>query len=131
MEGGKEWTVWHTELSGLAKLCRAKGTRLIFLFLPYRANQRPSPKFIRYLETMGRVYDLPREIMAHKRYWRDKGHLTPEGSRAPERLFHPAGEGRIGLSGGPSRLWHNMPNDLIFKNNMGYFRIMTDGPQAP
>ena len=41
VEGGKENSIWHTELSGLARLCQKKGTRLIFLFLPYRANQRP------------------------------------------------------------------------------------------
>lgn len=87
VEGGKEWTIWHTELSGLARLCRKRGTRMIFLFLPYRANQRPSPKYVRYLKTMGQVYDLPREIMVHKSYWRDRGHLTPEGSEMLSRWF--------------------------------------------
>ena len=87
VEGGKENSIWHIELSGLARLCREKGTRLIFLFLPYRANQRPSPKYVNYLKTMGVVYDLPREIMVHKKYWRDRGHLTPEGSEKLSRYF--------------------------------------------
>jgi len=87
VEGGQEWTVWHSELTRLAALCRQKGVRLIFLFLPHRANQRPSPRYLDYLGSLGEVVDLPREIMAAKVYWRDASHLSVEGAERYSRYF--------------------------------------------
>ncbi|MBW1711897.1 MAG: hypothetical protein JRJ59_01945 [Deltaproteobacteria bacterium] len=98
VEGGLEGTIWHSELSRLAADCRRRGARLVFVFLPHRDNARPSPAYVKYLESMGDVINLPRQIMARKRYWRDSSHLTAEGARLLTEHFIEVERARRGLA---------------------------------
>ena len=75
-------TIWNIELTGLARLCRNKGVRLVFVFLPRRVNHRPSPGYRKYLRSMGDIIPFPQEINADPTRWRNATHLNIAGARA-------------------------------------------------
>ena len=75
-------TIWNVELTGLARLCRQKGVRLAFVFLPRRVNHRPSPGYRKYLRGLGDIIPFPREINADPALWRNATHLNIAGAKA-------------------------------------------------
>ncbi len=75
-------------LRKISALCREKGVRLYFLFIPERNAPLPGPRFLALLRELGEPVLLDLDGLFEPELWRDAGHWNGKGTAIfTERLM--------------------------------------------
>lgn len=81
--GGKldavEFSLPRKYIRKIIQIAEAKGSKVIFLYLPYYGASR-EPGDIEFYKQYGDVWVPPVEVLGNIEYWKDAGHLNTQGA---------------------------------------------------